>query len=162
MLNSKILYCLIVFFLIGLCHNSLAQIVDSSKLEYLHPKSKVDESLQPYFSILIPYFSALQRLKLIVKERKQVIPLTTVPSVLNLLRRKQKWRININVSNQSIKLFDPILVKNMPDSAVLGVLGHQLSHTKDFFTHRPNYMLKVFFWHINSQIKLCPRWVKNL
>lgn len=151
MWNSKVLSWLVVCFLSGIYPTSLAQSVGFSTQELLHPGSKIDARLQPYISVLLPYFPELNGLKLSVRERKQLIPLTTVPSFMNLFRNKKNWKININVSNQSIKLFEPILVKNMPDSAVIGVLGHELSHAKDFYTHKPNYILKVFFWHLNPR-----------
>lgn len=151
MWNSKIFLWFFVLILNVCFLTTKAQVIEHDSIEVLNPKSIIDVRLKPYLTVLMPYFSDLKGLKLVVRERKQVIPLTTVPSVWNLVRSKKHWRININVSNQSIKLFEPILVKNMPDSAVIGVLGHELSHAKDFYTHRPNYMLKVFFWHINPR-----------
>lgn len=151
MWNFKVLTWLLVCFLSGICPKSLAQGDVFPSKELLHPDSKIDTNLKPFISVLLPYFPELNGLKLSVRERKQLIPLTTVPSFWNLFLRKKNWKININVSNQSIKLFEPILVKNMPDSAVIGVLGHELSHAKDFYTHRPNYILKVFFWHLNPR-----------
>ena len=136
-LNFKV-FLLIIFFN-GCVVKAWAQVVAYDSVGYLHPKSKIELSVKPYFALLMPYFPELNGLKLVVRERKQLIPLTTVPSVLNLFRSKNNWKIHINVSNQSVKLFDPILVKNMPDSAIIGVLGHELSHVKDFYTHKRNY-----------------------
>lgn len=151
MWNSKIFRLFFVLILNVPFLTIKAQVIEHDSIEVLNPKSKIDVRLKPYLTVLMPYFSDLKGLQLVVRERKQMIPLTTVPSFMNLFRRKKHWKININVSNQSIKLFEPILVKNMPDSAVIGVLGHELSHAKDFYTHRPNYMLKVFFWHLNPR-----------
>lgn len=142
---------LVGFFLSACSLVTMAQSKSQSALEYIHPGSKVDSNFRPYLSVLLPYFPELKGLKLTVIERKQLIPLTTVPSFMNLFRSKKNWKIKINVSNQSIKLFDPILVKNMPDSAVIGVLGHELSHAKDFYTQKPIYILKIFFGHLSSR-----------
>ncbi len=151
MLKYKVVLGVAICWLSTFLQNLSAQPSNIIPQNLLHPKSEIAANLKPHFAFLLPYFPELKGLRLKVRERKQLIPLTTVPAVFNLFRSKKNWRIKINVSTQSVKLFEPILVKNMPDSAVIGVLGHELSHAKDFYTQGANYMMKIFFSHLNSR-----------
>ncbi len=117
----------------------------------LHPKSKIDSNLLRYVAVAMPYFTDLKGTKLIIRERKQLIPLTTVPAISNLWHKRSNWKFKINVSTRSIGFLEPILVKNMPDSAGIGVIGHELSHVKDFYSRKANYILKVLFWHVSPR-----------
>lgn len=117
----------------------------------LHPKSKIDSNLLKYAAIALPYFKEIEGVRLILRERKQVIPLTTIPSFFNIFRPKRNWIVRVNVSTGTMKFLEPILVKNMPDSAAIGVIGHELSHVTDFNTHKASYILKVFFWHVSPR-----------
>jgi hypothetical protein len=121
------------------------------KIYGLHPKSKIDSNLIRYAAEALPYFKDLKGAKIILRERRQLIPLTTIPAFSNLWHKKSNWKFKINVSTKSIGMLEPILVKNMPDSAGIGVIGHEFSHVKDFYSHRANYILKVFFWHISPR-----------
>jgi hypothetical protein len=148
--------CKSIPFILILCvvfSKSLAQNTENELIKTfgLHSKSRIDSNLVRYVAVAMPYFITLKGAKLIIKERKQLIPLTTVPAISNLWHRKSNWKFKINVSTQSISKLEPILVKNMPDSARIGVIGHELSHVQDFYTHKANYILKVFFWHISPR-----------
>jgi hypothetical protein len=134
---------------INCCSQSIENVIISNFK--LHPKSKIDSNLLRYVSVAMPYFKDLKGAKLIIRERKQMIPLTTIPAISNLWHKKSNWKFKINVSTKSMGFLEPILVKNMPDSAGIGVIGHELSHVKDFYTRKASYILKVFFWHISPR-----------
>jgi hypothetical protein len=154
MLNSKpklILILLLWWYSKGVLKAQSTQ-AELISLHGLHQKSKIDSSLIKYVKVALPYFGAdLKGLKLLIRERKQLIPLTTVPAISNLWHSKKNWKVKINVSNGSAGKLNNILVKNMPDSASTGVIGHELSHAVDFYTHKPRYILQVFFWHLNPK-----------
>jgi hypothetical protein len=150
MLKSKFFFLGFYFWVFLLNFNVKAQ--DNIISMYgLHPKSKIDSNLIRYATAAMPYFKDLKGAKIILRERKQLIPLTTIPALSNLWHKKSNWKFKINASTKSIGMLEPILVKNMPDSAGIGVIGHELSHVKDFYCHRANYILKVFFWHISPR-----------
>lgn len=122
---------------------------DNNPNDYAH--LKVDQNLTPFFEILMPHFQDLKSVNITVKQKKQMIPLTTTPSVWNIFRKKKNWRYTIAVSTESLKFLNPIIVKNLSDSSKIGVLGHELSHVSDFHSHKRGYMLKVLFGHISSK-----------
>lgn len=139
---------LFLFVWVSTCHTVMAQ---TSEKNNTYSNSTIDPEIQAYYDIIASKFPESQKLKLLIRQRKQLIPLTTVPSVFNIFRKKENWRITINISNKSIAKFEPILFKNLSDSAKIGVLGHELSHAKDFYFHKSQYILKVFFWHLNPR-----------
>ncbi|MGL4629912.1 MAG: hypothetical protein ACRCVT_01805 [Leadbetterella sp.] len=140
----------------GIPSHTSIQCVDSLSKKYalsiLHPKSKVDKEFTEVIALLLPYFPELKGARLRIRSRKQVIPLTTVPAFGNLFRSKKNYTIRINISSQTrIDFLNPILYKNLSDSGKIGVLGHELSHAKDFYTHKRRYILAVFFAHVSKK-----------
>lgn len=90
-----------------------------------------------------------EQIKLV--QKKQVVPLTTTPSPLNLFRKKKNWKYTIRISTKSIAKLDPVLYKNLSYKAQIGVMSHELSHVADFQNNNRWYILKVFFSHLNPK-----------
>jgi hypothetical protein len=143
-----LLFYFMISFSIGIS-KSAAQNLKTSTIELSH--IKVDSSFLSYFETLMPFFPELNEANIHVKQRKQMIPLTTTPSIGNVFRKKRNWKYTIAVSTESLKFLNPIIVKNLSDSSKIGVLGHELSHVSDFHTHGRGYMIKVFLGHISSK-----------
>jgi hypothetical protein len=100
---------------------------------------------------VLGFFPEYKNVKINVRERRQLVPFTSVPSSLNLLRPKSRWTFKINVSKGSMGFLDAICFKNLSDSARIGVLCHEMSHVKDFYTHNRAYILKIFFSHLSPK-----------
>lgn len=46
-----------------------------------------------------------------------------------MFRSKDEWQYNIFISTKSLDDLEPILLKNLPFNAQIGIIGHELAHT---------------------------------
>ncbi|SOE22499.1 hypothetical protein SAMN06298216_2928 [Spirosomataceae bacterium TFI 002] len=113
--------------------------------------SKVDSTVMDDYQFCIQYFNKIPSQNIRIKKKKQLIPLTTTPSIWNLFKKKENWTYRINISSKTIERFTPILYDNLSIDGRIGVLAHELSHVHDFQTSKKSYLIKVFFSHVSSK-----------
>ena len=123
---------------------------DLAKINY-RKIPNVDSSIVRHFLFCKPYFSDIPYDKITIKKKKQLIPLTTVPNPLNLIKPKKNWTYTIKISSKTIPTLSPILFDSLSLEGQLGVLAHELSHVSDFHNHKRGYLIKAFFWHLNPR-----------
>lgn len=112
---------------------------------------KVEESVLENYQLCLKNFQEIPSKNIRIKKRKQLIPLTTIPSVWNLFRQRQNWTYKVNISTKTIDKLSPILYDNLSHNGKIGVLAHELSHVHDFHINKKSYLLKVFFSHASSK-----------
>jgi hypothetical protein len=101
---------------------------------------------------ILPKYSEIIPKNIVIRKRKQLIPLTTVPSAWNMFRAKKNWRYHINISTSSpIKVLNKILYDSLSYQAQAGVIAHELSHVSDFQTHNRWYLPKILLGHLSRR-----------
>ena len=79
-------------------------------------------------------------------------PLVSRPTVYSTLFRKaEDRRYLIQIATSSSIGLDSILLEAMPHEAQVGVLGHELAHTDDFFERNTWQMLRVAVGNLSPQ-----------
>ena len=66
--------------------------------------------------------------------KKAFIPLASRPSLVSLLRQRDKRIYRVIISDQSLPQMEAILLKNLPFNAQVAIIGHELAHAVDYET----------------------------
>jgi len=61
--------------------------------------------------------------------KKTLIPLASRPRLSTTIRKKEHWVYKVIISNESLDAMEPVLLKNLPFNAQVGIIGHELAHT---------------------------------
>ena len=72
------------------------------------------------------------RINFIVK--KAFIPLASRPSLISLLRRRDKRTYRVIISDESLPQMESVLLKNLPFNAQIAIIGHELAHAAEYQT----------------------------
>ncbi|MEE9463115.1 MAG: hypothetical protein V3V53_14845 [Bacteroidales bacterium] len=81
------------------------------------------------------------RINFIVKEA--FIPLASRPSLISLLRQRDKRTYRVIISDQSLPQMDAILLKNLPFNAQVAIIGHELAHAVEYETMNSHQLSAV-------------------
>ncbi len=83
--------------------------------------------------LALAYYRELQSEQIEFTVEPELFPLASRPALLPLLFPWLERKYHIIISNKSKIELEPILLKNMPAKARLGVLGHELAHTSFYY-----------------------------
>lgn len=92
--------------------------------------------------LALSYFPELRDVEIQFLYKKAFIPLSSRPRTRSMFSKRDKWVYNVIVSSGSIKSMDPILMKNLPFNAQVGILAHELGHTLHYQQYGFWQMLK--------------------
>jgi hypothetical protein len=110
------------------------------------------ETIEKQLALILPKYPEISAQNIVVRKRKQLIPLTSVPSAWNMFRQKRNWKYNINLSTESsFSKLNKIIYDSLSYNAQLGVLAHEISHVADFQTHSRWYLLEILFGHLSKK-----------
>lgn len=79
--------------------------------------------------LALSYYPELRDVEIHFLYKKAFIPLSSRPHAPTLFGKREKWVYRVIVSSQSMESMDPILLKNLPFNAQVGILAHELGHT---------------------------------
>ncbi len=100
----------------------------------------------------LSYYPELKRLKIHFVFTKSGPPLQARPTVWSTLTRSAKARTyQIRIATKAGPMLEPILLKNLPYQAQVGVLGHELAHIADFSKRSFWGMLEVLFGNLSPR-----------
>jgi hypothetical protein len=133
-------YCVTILLL-------FSKVLDAQSIDF----PLVDGSITPNYWYCLNFFQDIPRDNIRIKKKEQLIPLTTIPSIWNLFRKKENWTYKINISTKTMERLSPILYDSLSLDGQIGVLAHELSHVQDFQTNSKKYMLKIFINHLSSK-----------
>jgi len=92
--------------------------------------------------IALSYYPELRNTSILFRIRKRHTPLDTRSAWLGLLEPRRKRHYVIAISDSSEPVLTPILFKNLPFNAQVGVIGHELGHVTDFSSMFTSQILK--------------------
>ncbi len=138
-INLKILkhFIVAVIFCFQLIPSSMAQShVDPLFLDSLEGVYGVNKEIPSEFreSILLAlsHFPELKNVPIEFAVKEAFPPLSATPKIPTLFLGGNKRKFHVLISERSNAYMEPILLKNLPFNARVGVLGHELSHVVDY------------------------------
>ncbi|QHT69769.1 hypothetical protein GXP67_25545 [Rhodocytophaga rosea] len=79
--------------------------------------------------LALSHYPELKEIPIHYYQEEAFLPLASRPEPFRMLYSKQNWQYNVIISTKSIEAMEPILVKNLPFEAQVGIIGHELAHT---------------------------------
>lgn len=146
--------------LLGICSGLSAQTpklsfsqadYDSAYYYQFSQNKVIPEELRPQALIALSFYPELKEAHVVFKLKKKVTPLTSRPKVGSIFRRASKRTYVITISTESIGMLDPILFKNLPYNAQIGVLGHEIAHALDYHSKSSWQILGIAMGMISSK-----------
>jgi hypothetical protein len=101
--------------------------------------------------IALSHFPELKETAIEFRIRKAHVPLTTMPYMITILKRKVKRKYIITISNKSTEMLSAILLDSLSYNAQIGVLGHELSHVSDFSKKNLWQFIKIAVGHLSGR-----------
>lgn len=92
--------------------------------------------------LALSYYPELRDVEVHFLYEKAWIPLSSRPKALSMFNKRDKWIYQVIVSSKSTESMDPILMKNLPFNAQVGILAHELGHTLHYQEYGFWQMLK--------------------
>lgn len=113
----------------------LREIAGSNKI--------IPSEFEQQILIALSYFPELTGTSIEFRIKHTHTPLSTRPSWLSVLKKKNKRNYIIIISDSSVQSLSPILFNNLDFNAQIGVIGHELSHVADFLHQSTFGMLRI-------------------
>lgn len=118
---------------------------DSTTIQSFKEAYGKNKTLPPGFEtqalIALSFYPELKETSISFRVEKAFIPLASRPTIWSLLvASPKKRRYQIIISTRTIDKLNPILLKELPFNAQIGVLGHELAHTA-YYIHRSRWAM---------------------
>lgn len=114
----------------------LDSIFYAQRLAELRKEFGENKDLLPGFELqnllALSYYPELKGVKMQFVYRNALIPLSSRPNALTMFGKKEEWVYRVIVSSASTESMEPILLKNLPFDAQVGILAHEMGHTAHY------------------------------
>jgi hypothetical protein len=114
-------------------------------------KKVIPAQFREQILIALSYFPELKDIAIDFRIKHNRTPLTTIPVTTSVFKNSRKRKYIITISDSSIDMLSPILLKRFSFNAEIGVLGHELSHVTDFSHHSTWGLIDYGINHISSK-----------
>src|SRR4051794_31834449 len=114
-------------------------------------KKVIPAQFREQILIALSYFPELKDIAIDFRIKHNRTPLTTIPAATSVFKNSRERKYIITISDSSIDILSPILLKRFGFNAQVGVLGHELSHVSDFNHHSPWGLIGNGIDHISSK-----------
>jgi len=101
--------------------------------------------------IALSYFPELKNISIEFRIKHTRTPLQTIPNTISIFKKSHARKYIITISDSTMGMLTPILLKNLNFNAQVGVLGHELSHVSDFNNKHTLGLLTTGIKHISSK-----------
>lgn len=111
----------------------LDSIFYAQRIKDLHREFGQNKELLPGYELqnllALSYYPELKGVKMQFLYKKTLIPLSSRPYAAAMFSPKKDWIYRVIVSSASTESMEPILLKNLPFDAQVGILAHELGHS---------------------------------
>lgn len=101
--------------------------------------------------IALIFFSKLQHNKITFRIKHTYTPLSCRPTLISVLRNNKHRTYLITISDTTDKMLSPILFKNLPFNAQVGVIGHEISHAFDFSQKNTLELIRIGLGNLSQK-----------
>lgn len=98
----------------------------------------------------LTHFPELKEVPIVFRFRKSASTLKTRPSFFSFFMPRGHRSYVITISSKTCNRVTPLMLEHLPDSARIGVLGHELSHVADFSSKTTWQSLKTAAGHFSK------------
>lgn len=150
-----------LFILLFFCNSFFAQKIykefykDSVKAYTTKDTSYFNKTIPNEFKdvihIALQYYPELTNTNIKFKLKTKLTPLAARPTFWAIFRKPSKRKYLVTISRSSIKMLNPILLKNLSFNAQVGVIGHEIGHISFYNTKRGLYFIALIFKHLNKR-----------
>jgi len=113
------------------------------------------KSILPQFRqqilIALSYYPELKNIRLEFRTRHTRTPLQTIPATSSIFKKANTRKYIITISDSTMDMLTPMLLKNLDFNAQVGVLGHELGHVSDFDRKNTLGLLMTGAKHVSSK-----------
>jgi hypothetical protein len=130
---------------------SLSQKYISELKHEFGNRKRYPQQYEMQILLALSYYSELRTTSIFFRIRERHTPLDTRSTWLGLLAPRKKRQYVITISDSSEPMLTPILFKNLPFDAQVGVVGHELGHVTDFSSMFLSQIVKHAVRNVSSQ-----------
>ena len=112
---------------------------------------KIPQIYSKQICIALAYFPELLNVSIEFRVKHTYTPLQSRPSLLSIVKINPRRKYIITISDSSNKKLAPILFKNLPFNAQVGVIGHELSHIADFNSKSTFELLRIGLGNLSQK-----------
>lgn len=115
-------------------------------------KKVLPEGYEKQALLAMSYYPELKNITVNFIVKKTRTPLMSMPSFWStLFKAKHKRKYLIIISQETTSMLEPILLKNLPLNAQIGVIGHELAHTSYFVDQNFFQMIGILLGNLSSK-----------
>ncbi len=114
-------------------------------------KKVIPAQFREQILIALSYFPELKNIAIVFRIKHNHTPLTTIPTTTSVFKNSRNRKYIVTISDSSVDMLSPILLKRFSFNAEVGVLGHELSHVADFSHHSTFGLIDYGINHISSR-----------
>lgn len=134
----------------------LKEFNKDSLLTYLQGfKSPVNKTIPAEYNevirIALLYYPELNDIKIKFRIKNSFSPLAAQPKLFSIFRKASKRKYLVTISSKSGSKLSPILLQNLTTNSQIGVIGHELSHVKDYNKRYGVYFIKLLVMHLSKK-----------
>ena len=119
----------VITYIAGDYEHSLDSLV--SELGY---RKELPEGFEIQTLLALSHYPELTNTHINFIVKKAFIPLASRPSMLSLLRKRDKRTYRVIISDESLPQMENVLLKNLPFNAQVAIIGHELAHAVEYET----------------------------
>lgn len=124
--------------------------LDTTTLRTFEKNKIIPEAFKLPILLALSHYPELKETRIIFREKAQLTPLTSRPRLLHTFKKKGKRTYLVTISNASNSFLEPILFKNLPFNAQVGVIGHELAHIADYTEKSSFQIIRIALGQLNS------------
>ncbi len=115
-------------------------------------KNKVNtDANEKQILVALGYFPELANTKIEFRFKRTNTAFSTRPSIGGIFQRRSHRKYIITISDSTEKILVPLLLKNLPYNAQVGIIGHELSHVADFNNKKFFGLLRNALGHVSQK-----------
>lgn len=131
-----------------------AEPTDSARLVAEFGQHKqLPEGYELQALLALSHYPELRHAKVSFRQGDYLIPLASRPTLGSIFIPFKKMHYVVYISTGGMKVTEPILLKNLPHNAQIGVLGHELAHTADYLGKSKLQMLGIGFRYFSGKFR---------
>ncbi len=116
-------------------------------------RKELPEGFELQTLLALRHFPELKNTHINFIVKKALIPLASRPSLISLLRQREKRIYRVIISDQSLPQMDAVLLKNLPFNAQVAIIGHELAHAVEYETMNSHQLSAIGLLYFSGSFR---------